>query len=65
MDKNCSNCLFYNPLGPNKESWGTCDFFKYNKFITNAPDWSIKITTNSGAINPYYKNCKAWKSYKE
>lgn len=58
----CNDCIYYKKLSKHKEAWGVCMWWEHypEPEKPNLPEWSIKITTQSGALSPSKKACSVF-----
>lgn len=55
----CKDCEYYQRLGKNEESWGTCSFMEKTWF--SFPFWVKTNKEQYGSISPTQKGCKTFR----
>lgn len=59
MINKCKDCKYFKRLGKNKEAWGECLYFGFNK-LPVLPFWS-EVRLKYGSISPEHDECKTFR----
>lgn len=65
MKNKCKDCIYYQRINTNEESWGTCNWFEHNT-VDPMPVWvNKKDMSKYGSISPEQSKCDVFDAGEE